>query len=79
MNKLISVFLCGLFLISSSLKAQEKQESNYDYNEAFGHDFYSKNGTATRSASGKAHSNVRSCHDKLILSLRNTSGKFFIF
>jgi len=53
MNKLVTAFICGLFLISSSLKAQEKQESNYNYNEAFGHDFYSKNGTATRSASGK--------------------------
>ena len=53
MNKYFSILLCGLFLLSSSLIAQEKEPSNYNYNDAFGHDFYSKNGTATRSASGK--------------------------
>jgi len=53
MNKYLSILFCGLFLLSSSLIAQEKEPSNYNYNEAFGHDFYSKNGTATRSASGK--------------------------
>ena len=53
MNKYISILFCGLFIMSSSLIAQEKEPSNYNYNEAFGHDFYSKNGTATRSASGK--------------------------
>jgi hypothetical protein len=39
--------------LSSTLVAQEKEASNYNYNDAFGHDFYTKNGTATRSASGK--------------------------
>ena len=53
MNKYISILFCGLFFVSSSLIAQEKEPSNYNYNDAFGHDFYSKNGTATRSASGK--------------------------
>jgi hypothetical protein len=53
MNKYISILFCGLFLLSSSLIAQEKEASNYNYNDAFGHDFYTKNGTATRSASGK--------------------------
>ncbi|MDC1472127.1 M1 family metallopeptidase [Flavobacteriaceae bacterium] len=53
MNKYISILCCGLFLLSTGLVAQEKAPTNYDYNEAFGHDFYSKNGTATRSASGK--------------------------
>ena len=53
MNKYISILFCGLFFLSTALIAQEKKTSNYDYNEAFGHDFYSKNGTATRSASGK--------------------------
>ena len=53
MNKYISILFCGLFLLSSSLIAQEKEISNYNYNDAFGHDFYTKNGTATRSASGK--------------------------
>ena len=53
MNKYISILCCGLFFLTTGLVAQEKTASNYDYNEAFGHDFYSKNGTATRSASGK--------------------------
>ena len=53
MNKYISILCCGLFFLTTGLIAQEKTASNYDYNEAFGHDFYSKNGTATRSASGK--------------------------
>ena len=53
MNKYITSLFCGLFFLSTALTAQEKQESNYNYNDAFGHDFYSKNGTATRSASGK--------------------------
>jgi hypothetical protein len=39
--------------LSYTLVAQEKEASNYNYNDAFGHDFYTKNGTATRSASGK--------------------------
>jgi len=53
MNKYISILFCGLFFLSSSLNAQEKEPSNYNYNDAFGHDFYSKNGSETRSASGK--------------------------
>ena len=53
MNKYFSILFSGLFLLSSSLIAQEKESSNYNYNDAFGHDFYTKNGTATRSASGK--------------------------
>ena len=53
MNKYISILCCGLFFLTTGLVAQEKTASNYDYNEAFAHDFYSKNGTATRSASGK--------------------------
>ncbi len=53
MNKYVSILFCGLFLLSTAVIAQEKEPSNYNYNDAFGHDFYSKNGTATRSASGK--------------------------
>ncbi|CAI8226894.1 MAG: Uncharacterised protein [Formosa sp. Hel1_33_131] len=53
MNKYISILFCGLFLVSTAVIAQEEEPSNYNYNDAFGHDFYSKNGTATRSASGK--------------------------
>ena len=45
MNKYITSLFCGLFFASTVLVAQEKQESNYNYNDAFGHDFYSKNGT----------------------------------
>ena len=40
-------------LLSISLFAQEEPASVYDYNAAFGHGFYTKNGTTTRSASGK--------------------------
>lgn len=34
-------------------KAQEAKTSNYNYNEAFGNNFYTKNATDTRSASGQ--------------------------
>ena len=53
MNNFVTYIFCSLFFVSNVLDAQEKQQSNYNYNDAFGHDFYSKNGTATRSASGK--------------------------
>ena len=33
--------------------AQTSEKSVYDYNAAFGHGFYTNNGTQTRSASGK--------------------------
>ncbi len=36
-----------------STNAQEVKASNYNYNEAFGNNFYSKNATDTRSASGQ--------------------------
>ncbi|MFL9829395.1 M1 family metallopeptidase [Flavobacterium sp. ST-87] len=51
------IFQIALFLGGSALTAQEttalKQKSNYDYHDAFAPFFYTKNGTATRSASGK--------------------------
>jgi hypothetical protein len=53
MNKYTSILFCVSFFLSAGLTAQEQQASNYNYNDAFGHDFYSKNGTTTRSASGK--------------------------
>ena len=53
MNKYTSILFCVSFILSAGLTAQEQQASNYNYNDAFGHDFYSKNGTTTRSASGK--------------------------
>ena len=55
MNVYISKFLSTLSftLITFTLIAQDSSKSVYDYNEAFGHNFYLKNGTETRSASGK--------------------------
>ena len=51
------IFQIALFLGASALTAQEttalKQKSNYDYHDAFAPFFYTKNGTSTRSASGK--------------------------
>ena len=52
MNKYFYLLICSIMLFSTSLTAQD-EASVYDYNLAFGHGFYSKNGTATRSASGK--------------------------
>jgi hypothetical protein len=47
-------FLSALFCGFSSLKAQEtKPTSNYNYNETFANNFYTKNATETRSASGQ--------------------------
>ena len=49
-----SFILSALFCGFSSLKAQEtKPSSNYNYNETFANNFYTKNATETRSASGQ--------------------------
>ena len=53
MNKYFYLLISSVLLISTSVDAQEEPTSVYDYNAAFGHGFYTKNGTATRSASGK--------------------------
>lgn len=46
--------LSALFCVITSLKAQEtKPTSNYNYNETFANNFYTKNATETRSASGQ--------------------------
>lgn len=45
-------FAVFTFLVSFA-NAQEKQLSKYDYTAAFGNDFYTKNATETRSASGQ--------------------------
>jgi hypothetical protein len=45
----LATFLLGI----SSVFAQDAKQSNYNYNEAFGNNFYTKNGTETRSASGQ--------------------------
>ena len=44
--------LVGLLFVSTAAFSQE-EGSKYDYNEAFGNHFYTKNATDTRSASGK--------------------------
>jgi len=52
-----AIFQIAIFLGVSSLNAQEvsteKTTSNYNYHDAFAPFFYTKNGTATRSASGQ--------------------------
>ena len=46
--------LCVLLKSSFSLQAQQaKSTSNYNYNETFANNFYTKNGSETRSASGQ--------------------------
>lgn len=50
----LKVFAIAAFLCSSAMmNAQDTKASNYNYNEAFGNNFYTKNGTETRSASGQ--------------------------
>ena len=46
------IHLLGVVLISATSFAQ-KNESVYDYNEAFANNFYTKNATETHSASGQ--------------------------
>ena len=53
MNKLSHYFTLAFLLLSTIVTSQNKNESIYNYNDAFGHGFYTKNGTETRSASGK--------------------------
>lgn len=52
-----AIFQIAIFFGALSLQAQEtsvvKSTSNYNYHDAFAPFFYSKNGTATRSASGQ--------------------------
>ncbi|MBA0883051.1 M1 family metallopeptidase [Flavobacterium undicola] len=52
-----AIFQIAIFFGALSLQAQEtsvvKTTSNYNYHDAFAPFFYSKNGTATRSASGQ--------------------------
>lgn len=46
--------MVGLLWVTATMSAQQQRpESVYDYNEAFGNNFYTKNGTDTRSASGQ--------------------------
>lgn len=56
-NRFGAIFQIAILLGGATLLAQEtlatKQVSNYDYHDAFAPFFYTKNGTATRSASGK--------------------------
>lgn len=56
-NMSVAIFQIAILLGGASLAAQEisviKQVSNYDYHDAFSPNFYTKNGTVTRSASGQ--------------------------
>ncbi len=54
-KRISSIYIFGaLLLCMYSANAQEvKSTSNYNYNEAFGNNFYSKGATETRSASGQ--------------------------
>lgn len=53
-NFLKALPLVALFFGLPSVNAQEATpKSNYNYNEAFANNFYTKNGTETRSASGQ--------------------------
>jgi len=50
----LKVFTITALLLGSYIgNAQDTKPSNYNYNEAFGNNFYTKNGTETRSASGQ--------------------------
>ncbi|MFN7775890.1 M1 family metallopeptidase, partial [Flavobacterium sp.] len=55
MKRVLKPFFLGLLGLFSTvtLAQQQRPESIYDYNEAFGNHFYTKNGTDTRSASGQ--------------------------
>ena len=53
MNKLSNYFTLVFLILSTIVTSQNNNESIYNYNDAFGHGFYTKNGTETRSASGK--------------------------
>ena len=65
-------------LLSTMLFAQEQPAPVYDYNAAFGHGFYTKNGTATRSASGKpGHAYWQNSADYKINISLNEDAKFF--
>lgn len=78
MNKYFYLLSCSLMLLSTSLFAQEEAASVYDYNAAFGHGFYTKNGTATRSASGKpGHAYWQNSADYKINISLNEEAKFF--
>jgi len=55
-NVFLKVFICFFVTANFTVKAQDaavKPKSNYSYLEAFAPNFYSKNGTETRSASGQ--------------------------
>ena len=53
MKNYFTLLLASLFLVFFSVDAQEIRTSNYNYQEAFGNGFYTKNATETRTASGQ--------------------------
>jgi hypothetical protein len=78
MNKYFYLLTFSILLLSTSVFAQEKPASVYDYNAAFGHGFYTKNGTATRSASGKpGHAYWQNSADYKINISLDEETKFF--
>ena len=78
MNKYFYLLTCSIMLLSTSIFAQEKSASVYDYNAAFRHGFYTKNGTATRSASGKpGHAYWQNSADYKINIRLDEESKFF--
>ncbi|MDA8531528.1 M1 family metallopeptidase [Flavobacteriaceae bacterium] len=77
MNNYFYLLICNIMLFSTPLTAQD-EASVYDYNLAFGHGFYSKNGTATRSASGKpGHAYWQNSADYKIDIRLNEDTKYF--
>lgn len=52
-NHFLKVTLVTFLSVSFYSNAQEPKTSNYNYNEAFANNFYTKNATETRSASGQ--------------------------
>jgi|SRR6218665_283467 len=53
MRNILKPFAVAVLFIFSMANAQEKQLSKYDYSAAFANNFYTKNATETRSASGQ--------------------------
>src|SRR4028119_1120001 len=47
------VLLLGVYPLQAQQKDNAKETGNYNYLDAFGANFYTKNGTDTRSASGQ--------------------------
>ena len=76
----ISFFISALvFLCSLSFNAQESFESVYKYTDVFANNFYSSDGTSTRSASGKPGHNYwqNQADYKIAVTLDPSQNKIF--